>query len=64
MAILRAAMVAYRFLEARGTMQGHSHCVIIEDDASNTIDGIPVAYEGHKTSCREWRCQLQQAVTN
>ncbi|MBA4709091.1 PAAR domain-containing protein [Aquitalea aquatica] len=32
-------------------MQGHSHCVIVGGDASATIDGIPVAYEGHQTSC-------------
>ncbi|RQO76142.1 hypothetical protein DBR44_05500 [Aquitalea sp. FJL05] len=51
MAILRAAMVACRFRETRGAMQGHSHRVIVEGDASDTIDGIPVAYEGHKTSC-------------
>lgn len=26
-------------------------CTIIEGDPSHTIDGLPVAYEGHKTSC-------------
>jgi uncharacterized Zn-binding protein involved in type VI secretion len=24
---------------------------IVEGDQHHTIDGIPVAYEGHKTSC-------------
>lgn len=26
-------------------------CTIIEGDSKHTIDGRPVAYEGHKTSC-------------
>jgi uncharacterized Zn-binding protein involved in type VI secretion len=26
-------------------------CTIIEGDARHRIDGRPVAYEGHKTSC-------------
>ncbi len=30
---------------------GHSGCTIVEGDPTHTIDGIPVAYEGHKTSC-------------
>jgi uncharacterized Zn-binding protein involved in type VI secretion len=30
---------------------GHGVCTIIEGDARHTIDGRPVAYEGHKTSC-------------
>ncbi len=30
---------------------GHSGCTIVEGDSTHTIDGIPVAYEGHKTSC-------------
>ena len=29
----------------------HANCVIIEGDPNWTIDGIPVALEGHKTSC-------------
>lgn len=32
-------------------INGHTHCVIAEGDPNDTIDGIPVAYEGHKTSC-------------
>lgn len=31
--------------------KGHSNCKIAEGDPLHTIDGIPVAYEGHKTSC-------------
>jgi uncharacterized Zn-binding protein involved in type VI secretion len=29
----------------------HGDGKIIEGDQRHTIDGIPVAYEGHKTSC-------------
>ena len=29
----------------------HGPGTIVEGDQHNTIDGIPVAYEGHKTSC-------------
>lgn len=32
-------------------IHGHGICTIIEGDARHTIDGRPVAYEGHKTSC-------------
>jgi uncharacterized Zn-binding protein involved in type VI secretion len=32
-------------------MPGHSVCVIIEGSSEHVIDGIPVAYDGHKTSC-------------
>lgn len=31
--------------------RGHNNCVIVEGDTAWTIDGIPVALEGHKTSC-------------
>lgn len=31
--------------------KGHSNCVIVEGDPNWTIDGVPVALEGHKTSC-------------
>jgi len=31
--------------------RGHNNCVIAEGDTAWTIDGIPVALEGHKTSC-------------
>lgn len=30
---------------------GHSGCVIVEGDPHWRIDGIPVALEGHLTSC-------------
>ena len=30
---------------------GHGVCVIQEGDPDVTIDGVPVAFEGHKTSC-------------
>lgn len=29
----------------------HGAGTIVEGDSHHTIDGIPVAYEGHKTSC-------------
>lgn len=32
-------------------VKGHDICVIAEGSAVHTIDGIPVAYAGHKTSC-------------
>ncbi|MDW5415487.1 PAAR domain-containing protein [Iodobacter sp. CM08] len=32
-------------------LPGHGVCVIVEGDPDDTIDGVPVAYEGHKTSC-------------
>lgn len=31
--------------------RGHDNCVIAEGDQDVTIDGVPVAFEGHKTSC-------------
>ena len=30
---------------------GHGDCVIAEGDPKMLIDGIPVAFDGHKTSC-------------
>ncbi|MBB5020133.1 putative Zn-binding protein involved in type VI secretion [Chitinivorax tropicus] len=30
---------------------GHGGCVIVEGHPHHLIDGIPVAYEGHHTSC-------------
>lgn len=30
---------------------GHNNCVIVEGDPNWTIDGVPVALEGHKISC-------------
>ncbi|QGZ40141.1 putative Zn-binding protein involved in type VI secretion [Pseudoduganella flava] len=32
-------------------MPGHGVCTIVEGSDSHTIDGVPVAYHGHKTSC-------------
>lgn len=32
-------------------IQGHTPCVIIEGDPHVLIGGIPVAFQGHKTSC-------------
>lgn len=32
-------------------LPGHDGCVIAEGDPKVLIDGIPVAFEGHKTSC-------------
>lgn len=32
-------------------IQGHEVCTIVEGSDSHKIDGIPVAYHGHKTSC-------------
>jgi len=30
---------------------GHSGCTIAEGDPNHIVDGLPVAYAGHKTSC-------------
>ena len=30
---------------------GHDNCTISEGDPTHTIDGIAVAYDGHKTTC-------------
>lgn len=32
-------------------IQGHQNCVIAEGDPEVLIDGIPVAFDGHKTTC-------------
>lgn len=32
-------------------MKGHEVCIIAEGSAVHAIDGIAVAYDGHKTSC-------------
>ena len=32
-------------------IKGHSQCVIAEGNPNVLLDGIPVAFEGHKTSC-------------
>ncbi len=31
--------------------RGHTNCVIAEGDPKVLIDGVPVAFEGHKVSC-------------
>lgn len=32
-------------------IQGHDNCTIAEGDPDHVIDGVAVAYEGHKTTC-------------
>jgi uncharacterized Zn-binding protein involved in type VI secretion len=32
-------------------IKGHDNCTIAEGDPHHVIDGVPVAYEGHKTTC-------------
>ena len=32
-------------------IKGHDKCKIAEGDAKVLIDGVPVAFEGHKTTC-------------
>jgi uncharacterized Zn-binding protein involved in type VI secretion len=32
-------------------VKGHSPCVIAEGDPQVLLGGVPVAFEGHKTSC-------------
>jgi uncharacterized Zn-binding protein involved in type VI secretion len=32
-------------------IKGHDNCTVAEGDAQHVINGIAVAYEGHKTSC-------------
>jgi len=32
-------------------MPGHTVCTIIEGSDTHKVDGLPVAYHGHKTSC-------------
>jgi uncharacterized Zn-binding protein involved in type VI secretion len=32
-------------------MPGHGTCVIAEGDPNVLIDGVPVAFHGHRTSC-------------
>lgn len=31
--------------------RGHEPCTIAEGDPGHVVDGMPVAYEGHRTSC-------------
>ena len=32
-------------------LKGHLNCVIAEGDPAVLLDGVPVAFEGHRTSC-------------
>ncbi|MFS2214572.1 PAAR domain-containing protein [Telluria sp. Tellsp104] len=32
-------------------IKGHDNCTIAEGDPHHVVDGVPVAYAGHKTSC-------------
>lgn len=32
-------------------IKGHDNCKIAEGDPHHVVDGVAVAYEGHKTSC-------------
>ena len=32
-------------------MRGHDVCSIAERDPNVLIDGVPVAFDGHKTTC-------------
>ena len=32
-------------------LPGHSVCIIAEGDPKVLIDGVPVAFDGHRTSC-------------
>lgn len=32
-------------------VKGHDDCKIAEGNPGHVIDGIPVAYDGHKTTC-------------
>ena len=32
-------------------IKGHDGCTISEGNPNHTVEGIPVAYEGHKTTC-------------
>ncbi|RJG15729.1 PAAR domain-containing protein [Massilia cavernae] len=43
--------VAVACLGDKATCPIHGPGTIVEGEATHTIDGVPVAYEGHKTSC-------------
>ena len=32
-------------------VKGHDNCTIVEGDPTHVIDGMAVAYDGHRTSC-------------
>ncbi len=38
-------------MPAAAPRQGHDNCTIAEGHPHHKIDGIAVAYDGHKTSC-------------
>ena len=37
--------------DAYCSKRGHGDCTIAVGDSEHTINGVPVAYEGHLTSC-------------
>ncbi len=41
--------------------KGHDGCIIVEGDPDFTIDGVPVAFDGHLTSCG---AKLKSTLTN
>lgn len=32
-------------------IQGHDQCTIVEGNPNHVVDGVAVAYDGHKTTC-------------
>lgn len=32
-------------------VKGHDNCTIVEGDPAVTVDGVSIAFDGHKTSC-------------
>jgi uncharacterized Zn-binding protein involved in type VI secretion len=42
---------------------GHGDCTIVEGNPDHLIEGIEVAYEGHKTSCGATLVSSQQAFS-
>lgn len=51
MARVHGITVARQGDACRCPIKGHSPCVIAEGDPAVLLDGVPVAFEGHKTSC-------------
>lgn len=51
MALVHGIAVARKGDECVCPLNGHSSCVIAEGDSAVLIAGVPVAFEGHKTSC-------------
>ena len=56
-----AGGVAVARVGDKATCPLHGDCTIMEGDPRHTIDGIDVAYEGHKVSCG---ATLQSTVRN